>query len=83
MTIILKSIIKRTYLFKFMLEIHDVRCLFKRCLTSSICFFGHANFLCNFLMHLVKIFSLFLLVKSSRYEVQKLLKNGLSYFVAL
>ena len=42
---------------------------------SSICFFGHTNFLFNFWMHLVKIVSLFLPVKSSRYEVQELLKN--------
>ena len=41
----------------------------------SICFFGHTSFLGNFWMHLVKIIALFLLVKSSRYEVQELLKN--------
>ena len=34
MIIVLKSIMKRIYLLKFMLKIHDVRCLFKRCLTE-------------------------------------------------
>ena len=42
---------------------------------SSTCFFGHADLLYNFWKHLVKIVALFLLVKSSRYEFQELLKN--------
>ena len=52
----------------FMHEISDI---------SSICFFGHTKFLCNFWMHfhLLKIAALFLLVKSSRYEAYELLKN--------
>ena len=50
----------------FILEMSDI---------NKIGFFGRTNFLCNFSMRLVEIVSLFLLVKSSRYEVQEVLKN--------
>ena len=42
---------------------------------SITCVFGHINFLYIFWKHLVKVVTLFLLVKSSRYDVLELVKN--------
>ena len=48
MIIILKSIMKRTYLLKVMLEVHDMRCLFKRGLKVAFAFTATPTFYVTF-----------------------------------